>query len=163
MPGPLHTRFPYHSSQSASCWFMRWTTPPGDRRGDGVGAGLREYTVSIFPSCKVQDQGLTQAPGSAFFPLNSTSTLWVRQNGHRSAVLLCCANPGGEPTVTLCTCHPGSHAPVYFYEFQHSPNFMKDLRPPYVKADHGDELFFFFRSIFFETKGEASSFPIVGM
>ncbi|XP_004583976.2 cocaine esterase-like isoform X2 [Ochotona princeps] len=45
-----------------------------------------------------------------------------------------------------------SHAPVYFYEFQHSPNFMKDLRPPSVKADHGDELFFFFRSIFFETK-----------
>ncbi|XP_040838504.1 cocaine esterase-like isoform X4 [Ochotona curzoniae] len=45
-----------------------------------------------------------------------------------------------------------SHAPVYFYEFQHSPNFMKDLRPTYVKADHGDELFFFFRSIFFETK-----------
>ncbi|XP_040853249.1 cocaine esterase-like [Ochotona curzoniae] len=45
-----------------------------------------------------------------------------------------------------------SHAPVYFYEFQHSPSFMKDFRPPHVKADHGDEVAFFFRSIFFGKK-----------
>uniref|UniRef100_A0A8C6CMM7 Carboxylic ester hydrolase n=1 Tax=Moschus moschiferus TaxID=68415 RepID=A0A8C6CMM7_MOSMO len=29
-----------------------------------------------------------------------------------------------------------SHAPVYFYEFQHQPSFLKDVRPSYVKADH---------------------------
>ncbi|XP_040853250.1 cocaine esterase-like [Ochotona curzoniae] len=29
-----------------------------------------------------------------------------------------------------------SHAPVYFYEFQHSPKFAKNFRPPHVKADH---------------------------
>ncbi|XP_036348650.2 cocaine esterase-like [Ochotona princeps] len=45
-----------------------------------------------------------------------------------------------------------SHAPVYFYEFQHSPSFMKDLRPPHVKADHGDELPFLFRTTFVGTK-----------
>ncbi|XP_040838503.1 cocaine esterase-like isoform X3 [Ochotona curzoniae] len=45
-----------------------------------------------------------------------------------------------------------SHAPVYFYEFQHSPSFMKDLRPPHVRADHGDEVAFLFRSISFVTK-----------
>ncbi|XP_071461336.1 cocaine esterase-like isoform X2 [Marmota flaviventris] len=28
------------------------------------------------------------------------------------------------------------HAPVYFYEFQHPPSFIKDMRPPHVKADH---------------------------
>ncbi|XP_012516028.1 PREDICTED: cocaine esterase [Propithecus coquereli] len=35
-----------------------------------------------------------------------------------------------------------SRAPVYFYEFQHRPSFFKDVRPPHVKADHGDEIFF---------------------
>ncbi|XP_077888571.1 cocaine esterase [Ictidomys tridecemlineatus] len=39
-----------------------------------------------------------------------------------------------------------SHAPVYFYEFQHPPSFIKDLRPPHVKADHGDECIFVFGS-----------------
>ncbi|XP_049719805.1 cocaine esterase isoform X2 [Elephas maximus indicus] len=38
------------------------------------------------------------------------------------------------------------HAPVYFYEFQHRPSFVKDIKPPYVKADHGDEIFFVFGS-----------------
>ncbi|XP_012666584.1 cocaine esterase [Otolemur garnettii] len=38
-----------------------------------------------------------------------------------------------------------SHAPVYFYEFQHKPSFFKDIKPPHVKADHGDEIFFIFR------------------
>ncbi|XP_021559687.1 cocaine esterase isoform X2 [Neomonachus schauinslandi] len=28
------------------------------------------------------------------------------------------------------------HAPVYFYEFQHRPSFLKDMRPPHVRADH---------------------------
>ncbi|XP_076695639.2 cocaine esterase-like isoform X3 [Callospermophilus lateralis] len=32
--------------------------------------------------------------------------------------------------------YQSSHAPVYFYEFQHPPSFIKDLRPPHVKADH---------------------------
>ncbi|XP_069918675.1 cocaine esterase [Oryctolagus cuniculus] len=45
-----------------------------------------------------------------------------------------------------------SHAPVYFYEFQHQPSFTKDLRPPHVRADHGDELLFVFRSHFFGSK-----------
>ncbi|XP_040838508.1 cocaine esterase-like [Ochotona curzoniae] len=45
-----------------------------------------------------------------------------------------------------------SHAPVYFYEFQHSPSFMKDFRPSHVRADHGDEIPFLFRSTFFGTK-----------
>nr|XP_017197770.1 cocaine esterase-like [Oryctolagus cuniculus] len=40
------------------------------------------------------------------------------------------------------------HAPTYFYEFQHRPHFLKDKKPPHVKADHGDELAFVF-GIFF--------------
>ncbi|XP_032743529.1 acylcarnitine hydrolase-like isoform X1 [Rattus rattus] len=39
-----------------------------------------------------------------------------------------------------------SNAPVYFYEFQHRPSFFKDSKPPHVKADHGDEILFIFRS-----------------
>ncbi|KAM4801943.1 cocaine esterase-like isoform X4 [Urocitellus parryii] len=39
-----------------------------------------------------------------------------------------------------------SHAPVYFYEFQHPPSMFKDMRPPHVKADHADEILFVFGS-----------------
>ncbi|KAG8521789.1 Cocaine esterase [Galemys pyrenaicus] len=39
-----------------------------------------------------------------------------------------------------------SHAPVYFYEFQHRPSFFKDIKPPHIKADHCDEIAFVFGS-----------------
>ena len=39
-------------------------------------------------------------------------------------------------------------APVYFYEYQHRPTVLKDLRPDFVKADHGDELGFVFGTPF---------------
>ncbi|XP_028635126.1 pyrethroid hydrolase Ces2a-like [Grammomys surdaster] len=42
-----------------------------------------------------------------------------------------------------------SHAPVYFYEFQHLPSFIKHARPSHVKADHSDDLLFIFGSYFF--------------
>ncbi|XP_076428129.1 acylcarnitine hydrolase-like [Peromyscus maniculatus bairdii] len=45
-----------------------------------------------------------------------------------------------------------SHAPVYFYEFQHPPSFFKDIRPPFVKADHTDEVTFVFGSFFWGVK-----------
>ncbi|EHB11078.1 Carboxylesterase 2, partial [Heterocephalus glaber] len=48
--------------------------------------------------------------------------------------------------VAYCQC---SHSPVYFYEFQHPPTFLKILRPPDVKADHGDEISFVFGSFWF--------------
>lgn len=52
----------------------------------------------------------------------------------------------------------GSHAPVYFYEFQHRPNFLKDLKPHHVKADHGDEVFLIFGSFFWGVKSESPPF-----
>ena len=45
-----------------------------------------------------------------------------------------------------------SHAPVYFYEFQHPPSYFKDVRPPHVKADHADEIPFVFASFFWGMK-----------
>ncbi|XP_027261574.1 acylcarnitine hydrolase-like [Cricetulus griseus] len=45
-----------------------------------------------------------------------------------------------------------SHGPVYFYEFCHDTNFLKDVRPPHVKADHGDEVPFVFGSSFWGIK-----------
>ncbi|KAL1784287.1 liver carboxylesterase-like isoform 1, partial [Sigmodon hispidus] len=45
-----------------------------------------------------------------------------------------------------------SHAPVYFYEFQHPPSFLKYTRPPHVKADHANEVPFVFGSLFFGMK-----------
>ncbi|XP_034378069.1 pyrethroid hydrolase Ces2e-like isoform X1 [Arvicanthis niloticus] len=45
-----------------------------------------------------------------------------------------------------------SHAPVYFYEFRHEANYLKDVRPPHVKADHGDEVPFVFGNSFWGMK-----------
>ncbi|XP_049999587.1 acylcarnitine hydrolase-like isoform X1 [Alexandromys fortis] len=45
-----------------------------------------------------------------------------------------------------------SHAPVYFYEFQHQPSYLKSFKPPYVKADHSDEVPFVFGSFIFGIK-----------
>ncbi|XP_036043688.1 acylcarnitine hydrolase-like isoform X1 [Onychomys torridus] len=45
-----------------------------------------------------------------------------------------------------------SHAPVYFYEFQHRSSFFKDIKPSHVKADHGDVVPFVFGSFFWSTK-----------
>ncbi|XP_021075983.1 pyrethroid hydrolase Ces2e-like isoform X1 [Mus pahari] len=45
-----------------------------------------------------------------------------------------------------------SHAPVYFYEFQHRSSFLKYFRPWHVKADHGDELYLIFGSFFWGIK-----------
>lgn len=39
-------------------------------------------------------------------------------------------------------------APVYFYEFQHRPQCLKDKKPPFVKADHTDEIRFVFGRAF---------------
>ncbi|XP_021085323.1 acylcarnitine hydrolase-like [Mesocricetus auratus] len=44
------------------------------------------------------------------------------------------------------------HAPVYFYEFQHQLTFFKQVRPPHMKADHGDEVPFVFGSLFWGVK-----------
>uniref|UniRef100_M0R8J8 Carboxylic ester hydrolase n=2 Tax=Rattus norvegicus TaxID=10116 RepID=M0R8J8_RAT len=45
-----------------------------------------------------------------------------------------------------------SHAPVYFYEFQHQSSFFKGIRPPHVKADHADEVPFVFGCMLFGMK-----------
>ncbi|XP_005415159.1 PREDICTED: cocaine esterase-like [Chinchilla lanigera] len=45
-----------------------------------------------------------------------------------------------------------SHGTVYFYEFQHPPNFLKNIRPPHVKADHSDEVHFVFGNFLWGTK-----------
>ncbi|XP_023565104.1 cocaine esterase-like [Octodon degus] len=37
-----------------------------------------------------------------------------------------------------------SRGTVYFYEFKHPPSFLKNIRPPHVKADHADEIPFVF-------------------
>ncbi|GAB1293551.1 Acylcarnitine hydrolase [Apodemus speciosus] len=45
-----------------------------------------------------------------------------------------------------------AHAPVYFYEFCHEANYLKGVRPPHVKADHGDEVPFVFGNSFWGMK-----------
>ncbi|KAM5262847.1 pyrethroid hydrolase Ces2e-like [Ctenodactylus gundi] len=45
-----------------------------------------------------------------------------------------------------------SRANVYFYEFQHASNFLKSIRPPHVKADHGDDIFYVFGSSYWGGK-----------
>jgi len=57
------------------------------------------------------------------------------------------------------TCVPGSQAPVYFYEFQHLLSFIKQVRPFYPKADHGDDTVFVFGSYFWGMTCESFLFP----
>lgn len=46
------------------------------------------------------------------------------------------------PALKTAKYHRDSGHPTYFYEFQHRPSLFKDSKPDFVKADHGDELFF---------------------
>ncbi|XP_053305625.1 carboxylesterase 5A-like [Spea bombifrons] len=52
------------------------------------------------------------------------------------------------PALKTAKYHRDSDLPVYFYEFQHRPSMMKDLKPDFVKADHGDEVLFVFGAPF---------------
>uniref|UniRef100_A0A8C4LA67 Carboxylesterase type B domain-containing protein n=1 Tax=Equus asinus asinus TaxID=83772 RepID=A0A8C4LA67_EQUAS len=47
-------------------------------------------------------------------------------------------------------------ASVYFYEFQHRPHCLKDIKPAFVKADHSDEIRFVFGGAFL--KGDVVMF-----
>ncbi|CAN2389271.1 carboxylic ester hydrolase activity, partial [Pristimantis euphronides] len=57
------------------------------------------------------------------------------------------------PALRAAKYHRDSSHPVYFYEFQHRPSSFKDTKPDFVKADHGDEVFFVIGGPFL--KGEA--------
>uniref|UniRef100_H2RKE8 Carboxylic ester hydrolase n=1 Tax=Takifugu rubripes TaxID=31033 RepID=H2RKE8_TAKRU len=48
-------------------------------------------------------------------------------------------------------------APVYLYGFQHSPSFLKDKRPSFVKSDHGDEIYSVFGYCFAVSHVQLSS------
>ncbi|KAG6940646.1 carboxylesterase 2 [Chelydra serpentina] len=48
------------------------------------------------------------------------------------------------PALQVSKYHRDSGAPLYFYEFQHRPSILKDIKPDFVKADHGDEIGFVF-------------------
>ncbi|XP_052438359.1 carboxylesterase 3 [Carassius gibelio] len=54
------------------------------------------------------------------------------------------------PSITVASYHRDAEVPVYMYEFQHPPSIFKDLRPSFVKADHGDELGFVFGACFWD-------------
>ncbi|XP_029697094.1 carboxylesterase 5A-like [Takifugu rubripes] len=45
------------------------------------------------------------------------------------------------PAIKTANAHRDAGAPVYLYEFQHSPSFLKDKRPSFVRSDHTDEIF----------------------
>ncbi|KAM8947591.1 fatty acyl-CoA hydrolase precursor, medium chain-like isoform 2-T2 [Pelodytes ibericus] len=52
------------------------------------------------------------------------------------------------PALKTAAYHRDSGFLVYFYEFQHRPSIFKDIKPDYVKADHGDELLYVMGSPF---------------
>ncbi|XP_041651212.1 uncharacterized protein ces2b isoform X2 [Cheilinus undulatus] len=45
------------------------------------------------------------------------------------------------PAIKCANAHRDAGAPVYMYEYMHPPQFMQAIRPSFVKADHGDEIF----------------------
>ncbi|KAM3609465.1 uncharacterized protein V6R79_015298 [Siganus canaliculatus] len=44
------------------------------------------------------------------------------------------------PAIQTANAHRDAGAPVYLYEYQHAPSFMKLKRPSFVKCDHADEI-----------------------
>ncbi|KTF83179.1 hypothetical protein cypCar_00032023 [Cyprinus carpio] len=54
------------------------------------------------------------------------------------------------PSIRAASYYRDAGLPVYMYEFQHRPSIYKDLRPSFVKADHGDELVFVFGACFWD-------------
>ena len=42
---------------------------------------------------------------------------------------------------SLCVSVSDAGAPVYLYQYHHAPQFLKEKRPSFVGADHGDEIF----------------------
>ncbi|XP_035192421.1 fatty acyl-CoA hydrolase precursor, medium chain-like [Oxyura jamaicensis] len=48
------------------------------------------------------------------------------------------------PSIKALNYHKESGAPTYFFEYQHRPTAYRDIKPEYVKADHGDEVGFVF-------------------
>ncbi|XP_014451088.2 fatty acyl-CoA hydrolase precursor, medium chain isoform X1 [Alligator mississippiensis] len=52
------------------------------------------------------------------------------------------------PSIKSSRYHKDSGSPVYFYEFQHPLSSIADLKPDFVKADHGDEISFVFGTMF---------------
>uniref|UniRef100_A0A8C2JUF5 Carboxylic ester hydrolase n=1 Tax=Cyprinus carpio TaxID=7962 RepID=A0A8C2JUF5_CYPCA len=54
------------------------------------------------------------------------------------------------PSITVASYHRDAGVPVYMYEFQQRPSIFKDLRPSFVKADHGDDLGFVFGACFWD-------------
>ncbi|XP_053305784.1 fatty acyl-CoA hydrolase precursor, medium chain-like [Spea bombifrons] len=48
------------------------------------------------------------------------------------------------PGLRTANYHRDAGSCVYYYEFRHRPSSFKDIKPPYVKAEHGDELPFVF-------------------
>ncbi|CAL8279716.1 unnamed protein product [Boreogadus saida] len=45
------------------------------------------------------------------------------------------------PGITTAKAHRDAGAPVYLYQYHHAPQFLKEKRPSFVGADHGDEIF----------------------
>ncbi|XP_073420917.1 fatty acyl-CoA hydrolase precursor, medium chain-like isoform X1 [Dendrobates tinctorius] len=54
------------------------------------------------------------------------------------------------PALRTAKYHRDSGHPTYFYEFQHRPSLFENSKPDFVKADHGDELFFVIGGPFLE-------------
>ncbi|XP_071771136.1 fatty acyl-CoA hydrolase precursor, medium chain-like [Centroberyx gerrardi] len=52
------------------------------------------------------------------------------------------------PVLKVAAYHRDADAPVYVYEFQHSPVMHSETRPSFVKADHFDDALFFLGACF---------------
>lgn len=50
--------------------------------------------------------------------------------------------------IPLLTPPPDAGVPVYLYEFQQAPSILQEMRPSFVKADHGDDVMFVFGHCF---------------
>ncbi|XP_061825929.1 fatty acyl-CoA hydrolase precursor, medium chain-like [Nerophis lumbriciformis] len=55
------------------------------------------------------------------------------------------------PAIKTANAHRDAGVPVYLYEYQHSPHFLRAHRPSFVRSDHRDEVFAVFGFCFTTT------------
>uniref|UniRef100_G1T441 Carboxylic ester hydrolase n=1 Tax=Oryctolagus cuniculus TaxID=9986 RepID=G1T441_RABIT len=123
-------------------WGLTWGSPtPEERDREAMREIMHQTAEQVMLPPALGDLLMDEYMGSNEDP----KTLMAQFQEMMADAMFMMGHPSPCPS-------PGSHAPVYFYEFQHRPSFTKDLWPPHVRGDHGDELLFVFRSFLFGSK-----------
>uniref|UniRef100_A0A8C5MYQ1 Carboxylic ester hydrolase n=1 Tax=Leptobrachium leishanense TaxID=445787 RepID=A0A8C5MYQ1_9ANUR len=108
----------------------------------GVDKGTIQTLLRTLPLLEISESDIPLAMEEYFGDTNDTQEI-------RNRFLDMCGDKiFAIPALKTAKYHRDSGYPVYFYEFRCRPSVFKDSKPDFVKADHGDELFFIMGGMF---------------